>query len=52
MSLNIPIKKAPRVVVIGGGFAGLELANTSGETIRKCLIGLQKTAYGYKWKYK
>jgi hypothetical protein len=32
--------------------AGLELANTSGETIRKCLIGLQKTAYGYKWKYK
>ena len=27
MSLNIPIKKAPRVVVIGGGFAGLELAN-------------------------
>ena len=32
--------------------AGLELANTSGETIRKCLIGRQKTAYGYKWKYK
>jgi len=32
--------------------AGLELANTSGETIRKCLIGLQKTAYGFKWKYK
>lgn len=29
----------------------LELANTSGETIRKCLIGLQKTAYGYIWKY-
>jgi hypothetical protein len=32
--------------------AGLELTNTSGETIRKCLIGLQKTAYGYKWEYK
>lgn len=32
--------------------AGKELANTSGETIRKCLKGLQKTAYGYKWKYK
>jgi hypothetical protein len=32
--------------------AGLELANSSGETIRKCLIGLQKTAYGYVWKYK
>ncbi len=31
--------------------AGQELANTSGETIRKCLIGLQKTAYGYIWKY-
>ena len=32
--------------------AGIELKNTSGETIRKCLIGLQLTAYGYKWKYK
>jgi len=32
--------------------AGLELKNTSGETIRKCLIGLQLTAYGYKWKYR
>jgi hypothetical protein len=31
--------------------AGLELANTNGETIRKCLIGLQKTAYGHVWKY-
>lgn len=27
MSLNIPTTKAPRVVIIGGGFAGLELAN-------------------------
>jgi len=27
MSLNIPIMKTPRVVIIGGGFAGLELAN-------------------------
>jgi hypothetical protein len=32
--------------------AGLEIANTNGETIRKCLKGLQKTAYGFKWKYK
>jgi hypothetical protein len=32
--------------------AGLELSNTNGETIRKCLIGKQKTAYGFKWKYK
>jgi hypothetical protein len=32
--------------------AGIEIKNTSGETIRKCLIGLQETAYGYKWKYK
>jgi hypothetical protein len=32
--------------------AGIELANTSGETIRKCLKGLQKSAYGYKWQYK
>jgi hypothetical protein len=32
--------------------AGMYLANTSGETIRKCLKGLQKTAYGYKWSYK
>jgi len=32
--------------------AGLELANTNGETIRKCLVGSQKTAYGFKWKYK
>jgi len=27
MSLNIPTTKTPRVVIIGGGFAGLELAN-------------------------
>jgi hypothetical protein len=32
--------------------AGLEIAGTNGETIRKCLKGLQKTAYGFKWKYK
>ena len=32
--------------------AGLEIANTNGETIRKCLKGLQKTAYGFVWKYK
>jgi NADH dehydrogenase len=27
MNLNIPTTKAQRVVIIGGGFAGLELAN-------------------------
>jgi hypothetical protein len=32
--------------------AGLEIKGTSGETIRKCLKGLQKTAYGFIWKYK
>ena len=32
--------------------AGLEIAGTNGETIRKCLKGLQKTACGFKWKYK
>jgi len=32
--------------------AGIELANTSGEIIRKCLKGRQKTAYGFIWKYK
>ena len=32
--------------------AGLSIAKTSGETIRKCLKGFQKTAYGYIWKYK
>lgn len=32
--------------------AGLEIKGTSGETIRKCLKGLQKTAYGFAWKYK
>jgi hypothetical protein len=31
--------------------AGLEIKGTSGETIRKCLKGLQKTAYGFYWKY-
>jgi hypothetical protein len=32
--------------------AGNYLANSNGETIRKCLKGLQKTAYGFIWKYK
>lgn len=32
--------------------AGFELSNTQGEPIRKCLKGFQKTAYGFKWKYK
>jgi hypothetical protein len=32
--------------------AGIELANTSGESIRKCLKCLQKSAYGYKCQYK
>lgn len=32
--------------------AGFELRNNQGESIRKCLKGLQKTAYGFKWKYK
>ena len=32
--------------------AGLSLVGNQGESIRKCLKGLQKTAYGYKWKYK
>lgn len=31
--------------------AGSVLKGTNGETIRKCLKGLQKTAYGFKWKY-
>jgi hypothetical protein len=31
--------------------AGSVLRGTNGETIRKCLKGLQKTAYGFKWKY-
>jgi hypothetical protein len=31
--------------------AGLEIKGTNGETIRKCLKGLQKTAYGFIWKY-
>lgn len=32
--------------------AGIKLANTSGETIRKCCKNMQKSAYGYKWQYK
>jgi hypothetical protein len=32
--------------------AGFELKGNQGEPIRKCLKGLQKTAYGYIWKYK
>lgn len=32
--------------------AGYDIAGTNGETIRKCLKELQKTAYGFKWKYK
>jgi hypothetical protein len=32
--------------------AGFELKGNQGEPIRKCLKGLQETAYGYKWKYK
>lgn len=31
--------------------AGLKIKGTNGETIRKCLKGLQKTAYGFKWQY-
>lgn len=31
--------------------AGFNLVGNQGEPIRKCLKGLQKTAYGYKWKY-
>lgn len=32
--------------------AGLELRGNQGESIRKCLKGNQKSAYGYIWKYK
>jgi hypothetical protein len=32
--------------------AGFDIGGTNGETIRKCLKGRQKTAYGYIWKYK
>jgi hypothetical protein len=32
--------------------AGLELANTNGEPIRKCCKKQQKTAYGFIWEYK
>jgi hypothetical protein len=32
--------------------AGFSLVGNQGESIRKCLKGLQKSAYGYKWKYK
>lgn len=31
--------------------AGFNLRRNQGEPIRKCLKGLQKTAYGFKWKY-
>lgn len=32
--------------------AGFELKGNQGEPIRKCLKGLQKTAYGFIWRYK
>jgi hypothetical protein len=32
--------------------AGFKLRGNQGESIRKCLKGLQKTAYGFTWKYK
>ena len=32
--------------------AGFKLRGNQGESIRKCLKGLQKTAYGFIWKYK
>jgi hypothetical protein len=32
--------------------AGFNLIGNQGESIRKCLKGLQKTAYGFTWKYK
>jgi len=32
--------------------AGFYLVGNQGESIRKCLKGLQKTAYGFTWKYK
>jgi hypothetical protein len=32
--------------------AGFSLVGNQGESIRKCLKGLQKTAYGFIWKYK
>jgi hypothetical protein len=32
--------------------AGFNLVGNQGESIRKCLKGLQKTAYGFTWKYK
>lgn len=32
--------------------AGFSLRGNQGEPIRKCLKGIQKTAYGFKWKYK
>jgi hypothetical protein len=32
--------------------AGFKLRGNQGEPIRKCLKGLQKTAYGFIWKYK
>ncbi|NBR13293.1 MAG: NAD(P)/FAD-dependent oxidoreductase [Flavobacteriales bacterium] len=38
MSLNIPSVKVPRVVIIGGGFAGLELANELGNKAFQTVI--------------
>tara|TARA_R110002050_G_C8719063_1_gene496244 strand:+ start:97 stop:714 length:618 start_codon:yes stop_codon:yes gene_type:complete len=32
--------------------AGFSLRGTPGESIRKCLKGLQKSAYGFLWRYK
>jgi len=32
--------------------AGFSLVGNQGESIRKCLKGMQKTAYGFAWKYK
>lgn len=32
--------------------AGFSLVGNQGESIRKCLKGMQKTAYGFIWKYK
>lgn len=32
--------------------AGLSISNTQGEPIRKCLKGIQQTAYGFIWEYK
>jgi len=44
MSLNIPTTKQPRVVIIGGGFAGLEIANRLGNKDFQTVI-LDKNNY-------